>query len=69
MRISSLRETLTADVDAEHYPPHKFLKSVHNTVIEGFWGWFRKKRGISIKEAIIRGQEDGLFNPNNPLHM
>ncbi|KIO15506.1 hypothetical protein M407DRAFT_247215, partial [Tulasnella calospora MUT 4182] len=65
----SLRETVAPDVDREKYPPHKFIKSVHNTVIEGFWSWFRKKCGKSIKSAITRGRDEGRFNPNNPLHI
>ncbi|KAG8929141.1 hypothetical protein FRC01_004802 [Tulasnella sp. 417] len=65
----SLRETLAPDVDREKYPPHKFIKSVHNTVIEGFWSWFRKKCGKTIKSAITRGRDEGRFNPNNPLHI
>lgn len=62
-------EQVAPEIDLNEFPPHKFIKSVHNTVIEGFWSWLRKKRGLKMKEALIQGREEGRFFPNNPLHM
>lgn len=59
---------LVPDVDLQIYPPYMILKSVHNTVIEGFWKWLRDKTGHNLKEHILRGKVDGIFNPNVPWH-
>lgn len=45
------------------------VQSKKNTPIEGFWRWKRAGEGHSIREAILVGKNDGLFNPANPRHM
>lgn len=67
--VFQFREQVAPEIDLNQFPPHRFIKSVHNTVIEGFWSWLRKKRGLQMKEAIIQGRDEGRFLPNNPLHM
>jgi hypothetical protein len=62
------RQEYAEDIDPEVFPPHKFLKSVHNTVIEGFWNWLKDKCGVNIKDHILRGQEEHFFNPADELH-
>lgn len=44
------------------------MKSVHNTVIEGFWRWLREKAGGSMKVHLLRGKDEHIFNPNLPFH-
>lgn len=44
------------------------IKSVHNTVIEGFWRQFKEKSGLNLKDFLLRGKEGHLFNPHDLLH-
>lgn len=53
----------------EEWPASVQVQSKRNTPIEGFWRWKRQGEGHSIREAIFVGKAEGLFNPNNKLHM
>jgi len=53
----------------EQWPASVQVQSKRNTPIEGFWQWKRQGEGHSIREAIFVGKAEGLFNPNNELHM
>ncbi|KIJ32674.1 hypothetical protein M422DRAFT_52733 [Sphaerobolus stellatus SS14] len=53
----ALREGAAPQIDSEVFPAHKYIKSVHNTVIEAFWRWLLEKLGYNI------------FNPINPIHI
>ncbi|KAJ6597243.1 hypothetical protein DFH09DRAFT_1304986 [Mycena vulgaris] len=39
------RSVYAPDIDPAVYPFHVLIKSVHNTVIEGFWRQFKEKTG------------------------
>lgn len=64
----ALREVFAPEIDPDIYPEHVFLKSVHNTVIEGFWRWLREKAGVNIKEHILRGKHEHIFDASVPFH-
>ncbi|KAK7058137.1 hypothetical protein R3P38DRAFT_3547593 [Favolaschia claudopus] len=66
---ATLREAFAPDIDPDVYAVYMVLKSVHNTVIEGFWRWLRAKMGLNLKEFITRGKREHIFNPNVPLHV
>ncbi|KII92854.1 hypothetical protein PLICRDRAFT_104049 [Plicaturopsis crispa FD-325 SS-3] len=66
---TALREIFAPEIDPDVYPPWVFLKSVHNTVIEGFWRcWMRKVMGRNLKAYILRGKTDHIFDSNVPWH-
>ncbi|KAF7970556.1 hypothetical protein HWV62_23735 [Athelia sp. TMB] len=53
----------------EEWPPWVGVQSKKNTPIEGFWRWKRAGEGHSIRQAILVGKNEGIFNPANPRHM
>lgn len=53
----------------EQWPASVQVQSKRNTPIEGFWRWKRQGEGHSIRESIHIGKTEGIFNPNNELHM
>ncbi|KAJ7123737.1 hypothetical protein C8R44DRAFT_840569 [Mycena epipterygia] len=63
-----LRETFAPDIDPDVYPPTAGIKSVHNTVIEAFWRWLRLKCGINLRDHILRGKLEHIFDPNVAFH-
>ncbi|KIJ43852.1 hypothetical protein M422DRAFT_60274 [Sphaerobolus stellatus SS14] len=65
----ALREGAAPQIDSEVFPAHKYIKSVHNTVIEAFWHWLLEKLGYNIKDHILQGQNENIFNPINPIHI
>ena len=56
------------DIDPDVYPTAVALKSVHNTVIESLWRWVHRKIGMNLKEAILKGQLDHIFQPQCDYH-
>ncbi|KAJ7203250.1 hypothetical protein GGX14DRAFT_317297, partial [Mycena pura] len=40
----------------------------HNTIIEGFWRHLKEKLGLNLKDFLLRGKTEHLFNPHDPLH-
>jgi len=50
----------------QSYPPLLQVKSVHNIPVEILWHWFTSG---SLKQAIQCGLEDGIYLPNDPLHV
>ncbi|KAF4600764.1 hypothetical protein EYR38_005409 [Pleurotus pulmonarius] len=64
----ALRDMFASEVDQRIYPPLVVLKSVHNTVIEGFWHWLREKMGFSLREHLLRGKSEHRFSPSSVLH-
>ncbi|KAH7889503.1 hypothetical protein F5I97DRAFT_1844707 [Phlebopus sp. FC_14] len=64
----ALRTVFAPDIDVNEYPPFLFLKSIHNTPIEGLWHWFAKTQGINMKTLIQSGRNDGIYHPNKDLH-
>ncbi|KAF8185576.1 hypothetical protein K438DRAFT_2155443 [Mycena galopus ATCC 62051] len=65
----ALREALAPGIDPLVYAVYMVLKSVHNTVIEGFWRWLRGKMGLNLKEFITRGKRDRVFDSNVAFHV
>ncbi|KAH7885579.1 hypothetical protein F5I97DRAFT_1887020 [Phlebopus sp. FC_14] len=64
----ALRTVFAPDIDVNEYPPFLFLKSIHNTPIEGLWHWFAKTQGINMKTLIQSGRNDGIYHLNKDLH-
>lgn len=57
-----------SELDDVTFPPHVILKSTHNTPIEGFWRWFHDKAGKNLKEVLLRGQTEYIFNAAYSAH-
>jgi hypothetical protein len=56
------------DIDLAVYPAHKSIKSVHNTIIEAFWRWLRGKLGGNLRDHILRGKTEHIFDPKVAFH-
>ncbi|KAJ7137293.1 hypothetical protein C8R46DRAFT_1322229 [Mycena filopes] len=65
---TTLREAFAPGIDPHIFALFMVLKSVHNTVIEGFWRWLRVKMGLNLKLIILRGKQDRIFDSNVPFH-
>ncbi|KAI6002579.1 hypothetical protein F5J12DRAFT_839977 [Pisolithus orientalis] len=65
---TALCTVFAPNIDANQYPPFQFLKSVHNTPIEGLWHWFLDTKGINVKILLRSGLHDGAYHPNKSLH-
>ncbi|KAJ7433965.1 hypothetical protein B0H11DRAFT_2374153 [Mycena galericulata] len=66
--MSTLWYIYAADIDKDLYPFHVLLKSIHNTVIEGFWRQLKEKLGLNLKDFLLRGKIEHLFNAHDPWH-
>ncbi|KAJ7772470.1 hypothetical protein B0H16DRAFT_1714663 [Mycena metata] len=66
--MSTLREIYAADIDKDLYPFHVLIKSIHNTVIEGFWRQLKEKLGLNLKDFLLRGKVEHLFNAHDPWY-
>lgn|ERR1700735_1980783 len=56
------------EIDPNLDPYYVILKSIHNTIIEGFWRWLREKLGLNLREIIWQGKTEHIFNPMVPFH-
>ncbi|KAJ6559864.1 hypothetical protein B0H19DRAFT_906469, partial [Mycena capillaripes] len=56
-------------IDLTRCPAAVALKSTNNTPIEGLWRWFEDQCGKNLYIQITKGREEGIFNPNNPIHV
>ncbi|KAJ7170403.1 hypothetical protein C8R43DRAFT_1152952 [Mycena crocata] len=65
---TALREQFAPNVDPEVYPPIACIKSIHNTIIEAFWRWLHHKCGMNLKDHILRGKVEHIFDPNVAFH-
>ncbi|KAJ7025817.1 hypothetical protein C8F04DRAFT_1298905, partial [Mycena alexandri] len=68
LRYVFLLEIYAADIDKDLYPFHVLIKSIHNTVIEGFWRQLKEKLGLNLKDFLLRGKIEHLFNAHDPWH-
>ncbi|KAJ3911553.1 hypothetical protein F5877DRAFT_85809 [Lentinula edodes] len=66
--MAALREAYAPDLDATVYPPHVILKSTNNTPIEGIWRRFSEKVGANLKEIILRGKVEYIFDSTRHEH-
>ncbi|KAM6501456.1 hypothetical protein JOM56_004470 [Amanita muscaria] len=64
-----LRSKAAPEFTENAWPSTVQVQSKKNTPIEGFWRWKRSSEGHNIREAILIGRNNGLFNPNDPLHV
>ncbi|KAL0952449.1 hypothetical protein HGRIS_006718 [Hohenbuehelia grisea] len=64
-----LRAEAAPDFTEAEWPSTVQVQSKKNTPIEGFWRWKRNGEGHSIREAILIGRNNGIYNPNNTLHV
>ncbi|KAJ3562110.1 hypothetical protein NP233_g9781 [Leucocoprinus birnbaumii] len=65
---STFREIYAPNVDTDIYPPVIQMKSFKNIVIESFWRWLHEKRGKNLKEYILFGQREHLFQEHSDDH-
>ncbi|KAK7684325.1 hypothetical protein QCA50_012649 [Cerrena zonata] len=65
----ALRESFLPDIDRTQRPAFVALKSTTNVRIENFWHQLRQKAGLNIEDILREGQHNGLFNPNNIIHI
>ncbi|KZS86609.1 hypothetical protein SISNIDRAFT_420719, partial [Sistotremastrum niveocremeum HHB9708] len=68
----ALRNAFTPDIDQQKYPPVVAIPSTRNTVIEGFWRWFRNATGKTLFILTVhlqQGKTAGYFDSGNPLHI
>jgi len=63
---NALREEFALQYSTEALPPHRFLKSVRNIVIERGWLRFRLQWGANAKIWWDAGE--GIYNPTDPRH-
>ncbi|KIK56381.1 hypothetical protein GYMLUDRAFT_1016107 [Collybiopsis luxurians FD-317 M1] len=64
----TLREMYAPEFDPVEFPPHVILKSTNNTPIEGFWRILSDKCGKNIKEQILQGKDQRIFDPTQSEH-
>ncbi|KAJ6531357.1 hypothetical protein DFH09DRAFT_1093216 [Mycena vulgaris] len=64
-----LRHAFAPDIDPEIYPVCQLIKSVHNTIIEGFWRWFKEKKGLNLKTVILVGKQEHIFSAIVEFHL
>ena len=62
----SFRENFHSDISITELPAHRYLRSVHNIVIERSWLRLRLEFGDNAVKAFKRGEAEGLYNPNDP---
>ncbi|KAJ6566838.1 hypothetical protein B0H19DRAFT_1138688 [Mycena capillaripes] len=65
---TALREQHAPDIDLAVYPAHQSVKSVHNTISEAFWRWLREKLGGNLRDHILRGKTERIFDPKVAFH-
>ncbi|KAJ6529495.1 hypothetical protein DFH09DRAFT_1020030 [Mycena vulgaris] len=63
------RHAFAPDINPEIYPVCRLIKSVHNTIIEGFWRWFKEKKGLNLKTVILVGKQERIFSPIVEFHL
>ncbi|KIJ07092.1 hypothetical protein PAXINDRAFT_182558 [Paxillus involutus ATCC 200175] len=63
---NALREEFAPQYSTEALPPHRFLKSVRNIVIEHGWLRFHLQWGANAKIWWDAGE--GIYNPTDPRH-
>ncbi|KAJ7036966.1 hypothetical protein C8F04DRAFT_1209932 [Mycena alexandri] len=61
--------TFAPEIDQEVYPVCRLIKSVHNTIIEAFWRWFKEKMGLNLKAVILVGKDQRIFSANVEFHL
>ncbi|KAF4589018.1 hypothetical protein EYR40_010574 [Pleurotus pulmonarius] len=64
-----LRSQAAPEFAEEQWPATLQVQSKRNTPIESFWRWQRQGEGLSVKEVILKGKSNGIFDPNNELHV
>ncbi|KAF8192833.1 hypothetical protein K438DRAFT_2134345 [Mycena galopus ATCC 62051] len=65
----ALRSTCAPYIDPDVHPVCRIIKSVHNIIIEGFWRWFREKKGLNLKTIILVGKVGRIFSPDVDFHL
>jgi hypothetical protein len=63
------RTAYAPDVDLARYPAFVALKSTNNTPIESLWHWFQDQCGKNLHLQVTKGRDEGIFNPNNQIHV
>lgn len=62
------RDFFRPDIDSNDVPAHRFLRSVHNIVIERGWLRLRSLWGDNVYLEYMKGIEAGLYDENNEVH-
>ncbi|KAJ6599631.1 hypothetical protein B0H10DRAFT_2311281 [Mycena sp. CBHHK59/15] len=66
---TGLKTVYAPNIDLARYPASVALKSTNNTPIESLWHWFQDQCGKNLFLHITKGRDEGIFNPNNPIHV
>ncbi|KAF9444025.1 hypothetical protein P691DRAFT_678367, partial [Macrolepiota fuliginosa MF-IS2] len=61
-------EFCAPNIDGNTHPPFISVKSTQNIVIESFWRWLHEKLGMNLKEEILRGKREHIFQEHNEQH-
>lgn len=44
------------------------VKSTHNVPAETMWRWLGQTVGRDLKDILLEGQTNGVFDPNSETH-
>ncbi|KDQ11750.1 hypothetical protein BOTBODRAFT_176943 [Botryobasidium botryosum FD-172 SS1] len=64
---NALREEFSPHIDIEEVPAHRFLRSVHNILIERGWRLLQIQWGDNVYNEFKRG-EGTVYDPGNARH-
>ncbi|KAJ7774455.1 hypothetical protein B0H14DRAFT_3095915 [Mycena olivaceomarginata] len=67
--VTGLKTAYAPGIDLMCYPAMVALYCTNNTPIEGLWRWFQDQCGKNLYIEITKGRDEGIFNPNNPIHV
>ncbi|KAJ6545976.1 hypothetical protein B0H10DRAFT_1969813 [Mycena sp. CBHHK59/15] len=67
--MTGLKTAYAPEIDLARYPAFVPLKSTNNTPIESLWYWFQDQSGKNLYLHVTKGRDEGIFNPNNPIHV
>ncbi|KAG6808530.1 hypothetical protein H0H92_003824 [Tricholoma furcatifolium] len=66
--MNELRERYYPNLERDELPPHVYLRSVHNIVIERSWLRLRLELGDNAVAAFEKGVNDGIYQQENESH-
>ncbi|KAJ3504245.1 hypothetical protein NMY22_g17986 [Coprinellus aureogranulatus] len=64
----SARRIFAPQIDPDVFPTFVTIKSVHNTVSESLWRFLSDNSGKNLKDAVLYGKEQHIFNPQSDFH-
>ncbi|KIJ41027.1 hypothetical protein M422DRAFT_172686 [Sphaerobolus stellatus SS14] len=67
--VNALQELLQLELPLDEIPAHRFLKSVHNIMIERGWHRLHIQWGDTVAYEWNMGIISGIYNPDLPHHV